>query len=239
MVGAKNWMGPSYFLAGVVMTTAAAVWQNWFSTHPWIIVPLVLAWLFCLLMAARESEQVRAFFWRHARQIVPLPSRIPQPGTQLLDPEVEPPNQPRIQITITEGVTALALNDHTHLWILLNVHVNGPTIEVPMWMLDLKIGGKGRAVFQIPIPENLRYSPHPYPSDGKLGKTEPLKLWLPDSGWLFFTVPGLSANDLLIDLIFGATFVLTAVERNGLTTDSTKLPGPWLNRATEIFPSED
>jgi hypothetical protein len=165
---------------------------------------------------------------------VPTPTVAPPPPstTQL-------PEQPKVQITITEGVTSLALNDHTRLWVLLNVHVNGPTIEVTHWMLQLKGGDKDRPGFNLPFPRKLRYSPYPYPSDGELRVIEPLKEWLPGAGWLFFEVPGLTENDPLIDHIFGATFVLVAVERNGQRADSTKLPGPWLHRATEIFPLDD
>jgi hypothetical protein len=166
-------------------------------------------------------------------------SSLAQATIQLPPSTAQSSEQPKVQITITEGVTSLAFNDHTHLWILLNVHVNGPTIKVTHWMLDLKLDGKGRPGFRLPIPRKLRYSPCPYPSDGELIAVEPLKEWLPGTGWLFFEVPGLTENDPLIDQIFGATFVLTAVERDGQRTNSTKPPGTWLHRATQIFPPED
>jgi hypothetical protein len=121
---------------------------------------------------------------------------------------------------------------------LLNVHVTGPTIEVTHWMLDLRLGDKGRPGFLLPIPRKLRYSPCPYPPGGELRVVEPLKGWLPDSGWLLFAVPGLTENDPLVDHIFGATFVLMVVGRDGQRVSSTKPPGPWLHRATQILPPD-
>jgi hypothetical protein len=93
----------------------------------------------CVDGERNDSEPFRVKAWRGFNWLIPSPGLKP---ANLPTPIPAKTDQPRLEITITEAVIALDLNEGS-LWILLNAHVNGPTVKVTGWALTLRFADGG------------------------------------------------------------------------------------------------
>jgi len=146
------------------------------------------------------------------------------------------PAPQRLTVRIINGFVARKQNEWSTMLLLLEVKVDGPPAEVAEWRLHLKYERAARAAFHVPIdPTKMRLEYCPA-GDRNVYRADPIPKAVPDRGWVLFGIS--QASDELFDHVFGATFVLNAVEHNEKTSTLKQPPEFWLHRADIIQWSE-
>jgi hypothetical protein len=170
-----------------------------------------------------------------------------------------------LTIRIIEGFFGVQRNDRGAQLILLKVKVDGMATSLKDWKLDLQREGKDWQTGWVqPIKNEIRFEEESASTEFRKHQmisdtlSEPFSLdvraepipevsikdskithpilgqLVPESGWLLFRVEHAAIR--FPDLLFGATFVLVAVETSGAKSDCKQAAGEWLRRAIIAYP---
>ena len=155
-----------------------------------------------------------------------------------------PPSQTvhRLRIIIKDGYFGTPYDHGNTRALFLKVKVDGVATTLKEWTLNLERGGKPwKAAYQQPIPKEKTIEFVPgikglanIDKDPKFRLIPPAIFdpLVPSHGWLHFTVECSDAR--FSDLVFGATFVLVAIEEENYKSTCTQLAGEWLHPAVIV-----
>jgi len=197
--------------------------------NPTALILLLSALIMVLTMLAYKDK------WPFKTQSKSLPEPLGESPSHAVQPVQVVPRTPsqRLTLRVLDGLIGRQSNDPTTIVILLNVRVDGPPAEVTSWELELSLGKDQKMAYPQPIPKGAPYwsaaSVNEAPSAVN-GEAQAISSHVPARGWLLFTLS--YAQKEFDDHIFGATFILTAVENESARSRLEKPPGQWLHRAS-------
>lgn len=175
----------------------------------------------------------------HSLLMLPEDSRI-----TIANPTLLPPQDGRLTVRVKIGFfgrivgrDGKVLQGQDVEIILLEVKVDGPSTILQSWTLNLEREGQvWKPAYYNPIqkfigyipgvreikPDELRAKHFTYASE-----TLDSGVMVPSEGWIHFRAE--YSHPRFHDLIFGAIFVLTAVEKSGAKSSCRLVAGEWLN----------
>lgn len=238
------WLTVAFFTGSMAVEVGIAIGQPWLVHHAWIVWPLWIGFVLFLGLALREAQWFRRLFWKVMTFLVALP-RESSPALEPLPNGVGRGVQtradilgkanaqaPHLTIRITQGVFYDQSNAPNTLVLLLNVRVDGPPAAVHDWRLELRHGEKHWKTAWV---QKVKGGVTDYsvpPVDLEVVDVQIIPPEVPSAGWLLFIIPSIGPEGF--HHIFGATFVLTAVEDDSTESSMLKPPGEWLHRASRI-----